>query len=289
MPPMIPGSTRRVASTLRPAASSIRFTSCAASSRRARRPSSLELEDSGLLRDQPLELGVHLVDLGDPPFSAAAGDVADELVASASSSRALRFTCGSIWGYGGTSGARPTTRPLRRSSQDLAHLGEAALLAGGLEQGLGVDTVGDGHAPLVLRRESLDVGLFDRLLDQPALVVLVEDLARDLLGGEERQLDDVAADLLAQPGVLGGELLAVLLQLLLEVGVRALLRLLDESLGLAASVVEDLLAVGLRFLALLRGQLAELARFGAGLVGLVEGLADAVAPLVDQPLIGPKA
>ena len=102
--------------------------------------------------------------------------------------------------------------------------------------------------------------------------------------GEQRQLDDVPADLLPEARVLGLELLAVLLQPHLEVGVRLLARLLELALCLAAGLLEDLLAVGLRLLALARDLLTELTGLRARLVGLVERLADAVAALVDQPL-----
>jgi hypothetical protein len=65
---------------------------------------------------------------------------------------------------------------------------------------------------LVLRHEAFDVELLDRPVDQTPLVFGVEGLARDLLRRQERQLDDVAADLLQDAPVLSLDLLLVLLE-----------------------------------------------------------------------------
>ena len=59
-------------------------------------------------------------------------------------------------------------------------------------------------------------------------------------------------------------------------------------LALLSALFEDALALGLRLLALLPCELAELAGLLTGLVGLVERLANTVAPLVDQPLDAPE-
>ena len=96
---------------------------------------------------------------------------------------------------------------------------------------------------LVPRGEPVEVDLLDRLVDQPPLVVLVEHLARDLLRGDERQLDHLAADLLDEPLVLRLDRLAVLLEPPLEVGVRLLDRPLALRLADAAGLGEDLLGL----------------------------------------------
>ena len=106
-----------------------------------------------------------------------------------------------------------------------------------------------------------------------------------LLGGEQRQLDDVAADLLAQARVLGLELLAVLLQPLLQIRVAPPARACsswrwawrrDSSRIFSRSAFASSRS--------LLHELAELPGLFARLVGLVERLADPVAALVDHPL-----
>src|SRR6185312_7107962 len=48
-----------------------------------------------------------------------------------------------------------------------------------------------------------EVELLERLLDEPLLIVLVERLARDLLGREDREVGDLVADLLDRAPRLG--------------------------------------------------------------------------------------
>ena len=108
--------------------------------------------------------------------------------------------------------------------------------------------LGDGHqcsdtALLVPRGELVEVDLVDGLVDQAALVVLVEHLAGDLLGRDERQLDHLAADLLDEPLVLGLDRLAVLLEPPLEIGVGLLDRALPLRLADAPGLRQDLLGL----------------------------------------------
>ena len=86
-----------------------------------------------------------------------------------------------------------------------------------------------------------EVEVPDRVLDQRAVGVAVEPLPRDLLGGGERELGDLGADLLERPGRLGLDLPARLLEPALAVGVRLLLDALAHGLGDAARLGEDLL------------------------------------------------
>ena len=107
----------------------------------------------------------------------------------------------------------------------------------------------------------------ERLLDQAALVGVVERLARDLLGGHDREVGDLPADVVERPlgggldvalGALGGfreDLLAALAGLVL-VGLGRLARALDDLLGLSAGLLQPLAV----FLEHLVGLLAQLRR-----------------------------
>ena len=93
------------------------------------------------------------------------------------------------------------------------------------------------------RGQAGEVELAQRLLDQAPLVGVVERLARDLLGRHDRQVGDLAADVVERPfgggvdvalGALGGfgeDLLAALAGLVL-VRLGRLARALDDLLGL---------------------------------------------------------
>src|SRR5262245_38287812 len=147
-------------------------------------------------------------------------------------------------GYEAAHAARPSprrrrrTRPARREpprpGRDRRPPRAAPLRTRGVRQPTSAppETGLPAWAQLVLARDLLHVDLRDRLVDEAPLVVLVEDLAGHLLRGEQGQLDDVAADLLAKPCVLGLELLLVLLEPVLQVGVGLLSRLLELTLGL---------------------------------------------------------
>src|SRR5258707_9567086 len=69
-----------------------------------------------------------------------------------------------------------------------------------------------------LARQRREVQLAQRLLDEAALVLLVERLARDLLGGEDRQVGDLVADLLDRAARLGLDVALGLLEQLLALG-----------------------------------------------------------------------
>ena len=115
-------------------------------------------------------------------------------------------------GSGGSGAARPRHRGRRRSRRTASGRRRGASSPA---RRRGAPGRRCGERPprrLVLRHQALDVELLDRLVDQAPLVLGVEHLAGDLLGGEERQLDDVAADLLQDPPVLGLDLLLVLLE-----------------------------------------------------------------------------
>jgi len=87
----------------------------------------------------------------------------------------------------------------------VVHLVEHVVLLGGLEQSPRVDLGDLLHlvpATSILGQDR-EVDLLERLLDQAALVVLVERLAGDLLGGEHGERRDLLADLVERPAGLG--------------------------------------------------------------------------------------
>src|ERR671937_3240943 len=129
--------------------------------------------------------------------------------------------------------------------------------------------------------EHREVELGDRLVDQPAVVGVVEHLPRHLRGGDEGQLGHLGADLAEGAVRLGLDLAPRLLEAALPVGLGLLLdplalrvrdpaRLGEDLLGLAACLADELAVL-----------LEDLPRFGARLLGLLERPADAVAALVD--------
>ena len=133
-----------------------------------------------------------------------------------------------------------------------------------------------------LQHREVEVG--DRLGDEAALVLAVEHLAGDLGGGDERQLGDLAPDLLERALGLGGDLAPRLLEPALAVDLRLLLDALALRLGDVPGLGEDRLGVGSR----LRHQLLVLLEQPAGLfprlVRLLERQHDPRAPVVDRLL-----
>src|SRR5512134_2896911 len=273
MPPIRSGSTLRVASTLRPAACSIWPTTFAASSSES---STAVVSSSSRMRScTAISRSSSLrIPATSPrrPFSVSSRRTfrTSGSASASAAARASRFTCGSICGFlssersssedstastNSPSSCRTTsTRPWSRAAARSASAYTRCATANPV-------------SPLVLARDLLDVDLGDRLVDETPLVCLVEHLPGHLLRGEQGQLDDVAADLLAEPGVLRLELLAVFLEPLLQVRVCGGAGLVELDLGLAARLVEDLLPLGLGLLALPPDELAELAGLLAGLVG----------------------
>ena len=122
----------------------------------------------------------------------------------------------------------------------------------------------------------------ERLLDEPLLVVLVERLARDLLGREDRQVGDLVADLLDRAARLGLDVAPGLLHQLLALDPGLLERLALVDLAGLARAGDDLVG--------LRARLAQpLAVLGEQLVGLgpralggVDRLLDRVLALVER-------
>src|SRR5215218_4201698 len=108
-----------------------------------------------------------------------------------------------------------------------------------------------------LPTQGREVELVEGLLDQAALVALVERLARHLLGGPDGEVGDLLADLLDRAAGLG--------------------------LDVAAGLLEHLVALGLglgEHLALVR--LTGLARAGDDVVGLVTRGGQPLAVLLEQ-------
>src|SRR5262245_51887216 len=129
-----------------------------------------------------------------------------------------------------------------------------------------------------------EVELADGLLDQAAVVGVVERLARHLLRCHERQVRDLGPDLLERAAGLGLDLAPGLLQPALAIGLGLRLDALALGLGDAPSLGEDLLGVSARLPqqgAVLRELLPRLL---ARVVRLLQRLADALAALVDRLL-----
>src|SRR5438094_9446153 len=105
--------------------------------------------------------------------------------------------------------------------------------------------------------EHREIELRDRVVDQAPVVLVGQHLARDLRGGRERQLGDLAPDLLERALRLGRDLAP---------------RLLDPALALF---------LGLLLHAALH-RLRDLARLGEDLFRLVPRLSDQRAVLLEQ-------
>ena len=118
-----------------------------------------------------------------------------------------------------------------------------------------------------------EVELAERLLDEPLLVVVVEHLARDLLGRHHRQVGDLAADVVERAlarrldvalGVcrvgFGEDLLAALFGLAL-VGLGRLARALHDLFGLRARLLQALAVFVQQLVGLLARALGRVDRF----------------------------
>ena len=172
--------------------------------------------------------------------------------------------------------ARATAASASANSREVAvHRLEAALLLRRLEEGR---RRGAARLPSSLASPSLERGEVepvDRLVDQAPLVVRVEHLADDALRRLEREVGDLAADLLDRARGLGVDLLAGLLEPPLTLDLGLVLRPLDLRVGDLAGLGEDRrgLAPGLgRGCA--RCCSSSVARLVPGVVGLLDGLAD---------------
>ena len=106
-------------------------------------------------------------------------------------------------------------------------------------------------------RDGREVRLVDRLLDQAPVVLVAQALARDLLGRQQRQRDDVVAQAARRGAGLGVDL---------DLGVG------QDALALALGLGDELRALALALLAALLAQL----------VGLLAGLAEAGLVVVEQ-------
>jgi len=137
---------------------------------------------------------------------------------------------------------------------------------------------------LVVALQDAEVELADRLVDQAALILVVERLAGDLLGRDEAQLGDLGADRLERAPRLGFDLALRLLESPLSVGLGLLLDPLLHRLTDLAGLAEDLLRLRPGLADQLAVLFEQLAGFVARLVGFLERAADALATLVDHLL-----
>ncbi len=160
----------------------------------------------------------------------------------------------------------------------LAQLVQPAALAGDLEQRAAVDLGELLHqllwAPPAPGGQAGEVEFAERLLHEAPLVGVVERLARDLLGGHDREVGDLAADVVER--ALGGGVDVALgaLGRLGEDLLPAVAGLVLVRLGRLARALDDLLRLG-------PGLLQALAVFGEQLVGLGARALGRVDRLVD--------
>src|SRR5437660_10708429 len=136
--------------------------------------------------------------------------------------------------------------------------------------------------------EHREVELGDRVVDQAAVVLVGEHLARDLRGGRERQLRDLAPDLLERALRLGRDLAPRLLDPAFALLLGLLLHAALHRLGHLARLGEDLLGLVARLSDQRAVLLEQPPRLVARVVGLLERLPDAVAALVDRLLDRPE-
>ncbi len=149
MPPMMSGSTVRVATTLRPEASSICLTTLAASlSESSTAVVSSSVEDALLAREDPAELFVNCLDLGDTSLLREKVDEVEEDLVRPREKVVERR----LLHLGLHLGVAEKAAELvglgergRERVELLAHARDRVLVPGGLEEGLGVHTLGDGH------------------------------------------------------------------------------------------------------------------------------------------------
>ncbi len=123
----------------------------------------------------------------------------------------------------------------------LTHDVELVLLLGDLEEGPRVDLGDLFH--LAALPQGREVELRQRLFDEPTLVVLVEGLAGDRLGGGDREVGDLLADLLDGAAGLGLDVAAGLLQQLLTRLLGGLEALTLRGLRRLAGAGDDLLGL----------------------------------------------
>ena len=116
------------------------------------------------------------------------------------------------------------------------------------------------------------------------MVVAVEHLAGHLRGRDERQVGDLGADLLQGARRLGIDQLACFLEPALAVGLDLLLRALSLRVCDLARLRQDLPGFALRLPDQLLVLLEQPARLGAGVVGLLERLANPSSAVVDRLL-----
>src|SRR4029079_16279491 len=135
-------------------------------------------------------------------------------------------------------------RQLRRACDRVGELAEIAmhgldpaLFLRSLEEGARIEALGDRHPCLALPPlQDREVEALDRLVDEPALVARVENLADDTLRRIEAEVGDLAADLVDRPRRLGVDLLAGVLEPPLPLRLRLVLRTLDLRVGDLARV-----------------------------------------------------
>ena len=120
--------------------------------------------------------------------------------------------------------------------------------------------------------EGGEVEALDRLVDQAALIGGVEHLADDALGRLEREVGDLAADLVDRARRLGVDLLARVLEPPLPLDLGLVLRPLDLGVGDLAGLGQDLRRLGPGLGEDGAVLLEQLARLVAGGVGLVDRL-----------------
>src|ERR1700730_83200 len=100
-----------------------------------------------------------------------------------------------------------------------------------------------GSVSLSADGERVEVELLERLLHEPALVLSVEGLARELLGRLHGELGDLAPDLRARPPRLDLDLAPGPLETLLTLGLDVLARSVLEARSGLLRTGEDLLGV----------------------------------------------
>src|SRR5215218_2908713 len=139
--------------------------------------------------------------------------------------------------------------------------------------------------PLVLAPlQHGEVELLDRLVDQAAVIVLVEHLARDARGRDDRQLRHFLAQLLERAARLGLDLLARVLDPALALGLELLAQAIALGVADTASLAQDLLGLAARLVHERAVLLEQPARLVAGAVCLPERFADPLPALVDDLL-----
>src|SRR5829696_1264259 len=138
--------------------------------------------------------------------------------------------------------------------------------------------------PATLQHGEVEVA--DRLVDEAAVIRLVEHLPGDPGGGDDGELGDLRAQLLERAAGLGLDLLARVLDPALALGLELLAQAVALGVADAARLAEDLLGLPARVVHERAVLLEQPARLVAGAVGLLERLPDPLTPLVDEALDG---